>query len=624
MKILAAEISFGDGTEYIATAAFATAGSDTPANKLFRARLSDVQFERSVSFALWRGDRSIVPAVQDIVLPNADGALDAWLYRDIKDREVVLKSGTIDEPYSTWAVRARLTSDRIAQAGRTALVIKFKSKLQRIDKQATSAWSTAAPNAEIRGIRSPIAIGQLAYAGGVLYQHHSNTQRFYSVSDWPIYGISVWWSQYLIGVTPGYYVQGVPEAIYGLRRRTTASNPGPDDRLCLEMRGAVRLGTELVGSAGEFTSWTGDVPDGWSVSEGPGGLVTEFPTGSASISGEDTWITWTGLEVGKTYQIEVLTSALYSGVFQIRNGAADLYYQPYDTALADPRVWRVTFIAGDTSISIGIPESATGNVSINRVRVWGATPVDYIDAWVRHLCIDRGGLVSADIDSASLAALESAKPYAMAFANDQGAQNSELLWKALDSLNAALFEGIDGTLKSAWLQDPSDMKPVGTITDDDLAESWEWEDDEMDGLSTSMRYATNYAQLSASEIQTLQSAVTLSQATVEALRRADLGVSSTVAPASHYSRSAESDAAKSLLVATADAQDEVDERCSLAGARRHFGRCALKDRPAFAAMEPGQSWTVVSARWGSFDVYVVLVRGTLLGSEPVLRLRVWR
>jgi hypothetical protein len=165
---------------------------------------------------------------------------------------------------------------------------------------------------------------------------------------------------------------------------------------------------------------------------------------------------------------------------------------------------------------------------------------------------------------------------------------------------------------------------VGTITDDDLAESWEWEDDEMDGLSTSMRYATNYAQLSASEIQTLQSAVTLSQATVEALRRADLGVSSTVAPASHYSRSAESDAAKSLLVATADAQDEVDERCSLAGARRHFGRCALKDRPAFAAMEPGQSWTVVSARWGSFDVYVVLVRGTLLGSEPVLRLRVWR
>lgn len=623
MKILAAEIDFADGVEYIATAAFATSGTDTPANKLFRARMADVTFERSVSFAVWRGDRSLVPAVQEIVLPNGDGLLDEWLDRDIKDRQVILRSGTPDQPYSTWPVRARLTGDRIAQAGRTNITIKFKSKLSRLDKQATAVWPDTTPNTEVRGARKPIAIGELAYAGGVLYQHYSNFERFYSASDWPIYGIATWWSRYAFGLSTGYFVQGIPEAIYGLRRRSTTSNPGPDDRVCLEMRGAVRYGTELLGAEGEFTSWTGDVPDGWTVIEN-NGTVIESPTGSARISGEEPVIVWDGLTVGVTYQVEVLTTAIEGGVWEIRNGATLLHYEPFDANFFEPRIWRVSFVATDTELSIGIPLGSTGTLVVDRVRIWPITPVDRIEAWVEHLCIDRGDLVAGDLDSPSLAALEAAKDGKLAYANPQGVGVSELLWKALDSLNAALFEGIDGKLKAAWLQDPTAMDATGTITDSDLVESWEWEDDEMDGLSTSLIYGVNYAQLSESELQTLLSFVSLSQPTVEALKRADRRVTSTVTPGAHYARAADQEPAASLLVSLADAQAEVEDRCGLAEGRRRFGRAAIRDRAAFADMEPGQAWTVESARWGTFKVYIVLVRGTLLASEPVLRLRVWR
>lgn len=623
MKILAAEIDFADGVEYIATAAFATSGTDTPANKLFRARMADVTFERSVSFAVWRGDRTILPAVQELVIPNADGLLDAWLDRDIKDRQVVLRSGTPDQPYSTWAVRARLTGDRIAQAGRTSITIKFKSKLSRLDKQATAVWPDTTPNTEVRGARKPIAIGELAYAGGVLYQHYSNFERFYSVSDWPIYGISTWWSRYAFGLSTGYFVQGIPEAIYGLRRRSTTSNPGPDDRLCLEMRGAVRYGAELLGADGEFTNWTGDVPDGWTVVEN-NGAVTQAPTGSARISGEEPIIVWDGLTVGVAYQIEVLTTTVETGAWEIRNGATLVHYEPFDANFGVPRIWRVSFVATDTELSIGIPVGASGTLVVDRVRIWPITPVDRIQGWVEHLCVDRGDLSDADLDSTSLAALEAAKDWKLAFANPQGIGNSELLWKALDSLNAALFEGVDGKLKATWLQDPSGMDSAGTITDDDLVESWEWDDDEMDGLSTSLIYAVNYAQLSESELQTLLSYVSLSQPTIEALRRADRRVSSTVTPGAHYVRAADQDPAPSLLVTLADAQSEVDDRCGLADSRRRFGRAALRDRAAFASMEPGQAWTVESERYGTFQVFVVLVRGTLLSSEPILRVRVWR
>lgn len=623
MKVLAAEIHFGDGVEYVATVAFATLGTDTPANQLFRARLTDAAFERSVSFAVHRGDRSVVPAVQELVFRNADGALDGWLDRDIKDRQVVLKTGFIDQAYSTWTVRARLTGDKVSQAGRTGLVLKFKSKLQRLEKQATAAWAASAPNVEIRGSRKPIAIGQLSYASGVLYQHYTDYERFYSVSDWPIHSISVWWSRYNIDVNPGYFLQGNPEAIYGLRRRTTTANPGPDDRMCLEMRGAVRLGTELLGSAGSFSSWTGDVPNGWAVTE-EAGTVVQSPTGSVRISGEDVWISWSGLTVGNQYQIEILTTAVDSGVWMVMNGGIALNYEAFDANFGGPRVWRISFTAIDAGISIGVPSSATGTLSVDRVSVWPISAVDRIQSWVEHLCIDRGGLVSADLDSTSLSALEAAKPFDLAYANPQGIEIDDLLWLALDSLNSSLFEGIDGKLRAAWLREPADMTPVGIITDDDLVESWEWEDDEMDGLSTSLICAVNYAQFSESEIQSLQSVLTLTPEIVELLRHADRRVVSTVTPSSHYSRAADQSAMPSLLVSSITAQTEVEARCTLASARRRFGRAALRDRAAFAPMEPGQAWTVSSARFGEFNAYVVLVRGTLLGSEPVLRIRVWR
>ncbi len=624
MNALSAEIQFADGTEYVATVAFATSSGDTPSNQLFRARLADASYERSVSFAVHRGDGARVPAVQEIVLINADGALDSWLDRTIKDRTVILKSGRVDAPYSTWTVRQRAIVDKISLASRTTISIKFRAKLQVLEKQATPAWVTA-PNPEVVGSRRPVAIGKGLYFGGVLYQHYSNFERFYSVSDWPIHSITNWWSRYNT-VTPGYYVQGIPEAIYGLRRRSTTTNLGPDDRMCLEMRGAIRLGTEMLGADGEFSSWTAGVPDGWTVSAGSG-TVTESPTGSARIDGEDVFIIWDGLVKGQLYHVEVLTYSVDAGVFQIMNSGTVLHYEPGDTYFfLSPRVWRLTFEAYDTELRIGVPVSATGTVVVDRVRLWPATPVDKIQAWVEHLVIDRGGLVTADLDSSSLEELETAKPYDLAFANEQGIETDDLLLRALDSLNAALFEGLDGRLKAAWLQDPTSMSSSGTIYDADLilGQSWEWEDDDADGLSTSLRYSVNYAQLTANEIQALQSFVTLPQATVESLRRADRKVYATTATHSHYQRASEQDAAQTLIVDTTSAQNEVNNRCGLFASRRKMGGASLRDLAKFEAMEPGQCWTVESTRWGTFKVFVLLIGGTLLGTTPIIRIRVWR
>jgi hypothetical protein len=624
VKILAAEIDFADGMAYVATSTFATAAGDTPANQLFRGRLKDVAFERAVSFAVWRGGRQLAPVVQELVLLNADGALDGWLDRGLRDRTVILKVGVEGTAYSTWTVRARLTADKIVQANLTTLVIRFRSKLQRLEKQATASWPVSTPNTELRGTRSPIAIGKLKYAGGVLWQHLSNFERFHAVSDWPIHSISQWWSRYTFGVTPGYHVQGYPQEIYGLRRRTTTSNLGPDDRMCLEMRGAGRLGTDVLAAIGDFKSWTGGDPDGWSVTRGAG-LVYEDPTDCVRLDGEDVWIAWTGLTLGQAYQIEVLTRSVEDGVWQIQNGATVLHYQPFDANFQfSPRVWRVSFVASNATVSIGVPTSATGDVSIDHVRIWPITPVDRVKDWFEHICIDRGGMVSDDVDSTSLTALEAAKPYDMAFAAEQGVDLHDLLWRVLDSLNAGVFEGVNGKLKVTRLVDPAGELAIGDIIDDDLAVGWQGEDDDMDGLSTTLTYGVNYAALSESELQSLQAALTIPAATVEALKRRDRKAFSTTSPHSHYARAADADPSPSLLLETADAVAEVSGRCALASTRRRFWSATLKDKVKFASIEPGQIWNVTSARWGSFKVFVALVRGTLRGSEPVLQIRVWR
>lgn len=622
MMVLAAEIDFADGTEYVATIAWATSGSDTPANTLFRARLSDAAYERSVSFAVHRGDRSPVAAVQELVLLNADGRLNGWLDRSIRDRTVIIKTGRIDQPYSTWTVRQRATVDRISQANRTQLVIRFKSKLAKLDKEATASWTTA-PNPEIVGTRLPIVIGRLFYAGGVLHEHASNFERFYAISDWPVHSISVWWSRYNT-VTPGYYVQGIPEAIYGLRRRSTTTNPGPDDRMCLEMRGAIRLGTELLGGVGEFKAWSGGYPVGWTSYEGSGTIV-ESPGGCARLDGEDVSITWTGLTVGVLYYVEVLTNTVDGGVWEIRNGATVLHYQPYDAFFAaSPRAWRLTFTATATTIVIAIPVGATGTVSIDRVRCWPATPVDRARGWLEHLLLDRGTLVAGDVDTSSFDALQTAKPYDLAFANQEGSELDDLLWRMLDSLNAGVYEGLDGKLRATWLQSPAGMTPVGVISDDDYVESWDWEDDEADGLSTQLQYAVNYAQLTENEIQSIQSVVTLTQATVESLRRGDRKVTAAIGVHSHYTRAADQPPAPSLIVSQADAQTECNARATLYNQRRRWGRCSLRDMAKYSALDVGQCWTVESAAWGTFRVFVTSVGGYLAGTVPVITLRVWR
>lgn len=624
MKLLAAEIDFADGMEYVATSTFATAASDTPANQLFRGRLKDVAFERAVSFAVWRGGRQLAPVVQELVLLNADGALDGWLNRGLRDRTVILKVGIEGTAYSTWTVRARLTADKIVQANRTTLVIRFRSKLQRLEKQATAAWPATTPNTELRGTRRPIAVGKLTYGGGVLWQHLSNFERFHAVSDWPIHSIAQWWSRYTFNSTPGYHTQGYPEAIYGLRRRTTTSNLGPDDRMCLEMRGAVRLGDNVLESIGDFKNWTGGDPDGWTVTRGSG-VVYEDPSNAVRLDGEDVWIAYDGLDIGQMYQVEVLTTSVEDGVWQIQNGATVLHYQPFDANFTfSPRVWRVSFVATSDTLSIGIPTGATGDVSIDRVRLWPITPVDRVKAWIEHICIDRGGMVSDDLDSASLTALETAKPYDMAFASEQGVDLHELLWRVLDSLNSCVFEGVNGKLKVTRLLNPAGEIAVGTIVDDDLAVGWQGEDDDMDGLSTTLQYGTNYAALSESELQSLQAVLAIPAATVEALKRRDRKAFSTTTPHSHYQRASDAEPSPTLLVATADAEAEVASRCALASTRRRFWSATLKDKSKFAAIEPGQVWEVVSSRWGTQKVFVALVRGTLRGSEPVIQVRVWR
>lgn len=621
--ILSAEIQFADGTEWVASEAYTSGNGDTPSNVAMRPRLFDPAFERALSFATWRGDRGVAPVIQEISVLNADGALDSWRSRTIRDREVILRVGTRVQSHVTWTVVARLTGERI-ELGRDAIRIVMRSKLARMDRQLTGVWPASTPATSLRSRNKPLAVGPLLYGGGVLWQDNAavNGERYYAVNDGPIAGID-WWASTHGMEGEGWSSQAMPIDVHGVRRRSVAPWAGPDQKLCVEMDGALRMGTERLGANGLFTTWTGGEPDGWDV-VALNGTVSEV-AGTAQIVGDEIDITWAGtpLTVGTWYWVEMRLTGINSGAVRLKCGGVVLVTAIADQALggahSTEKCWRAYFQAAGTDLVINVPAATWTIANVNSVQLWDASAVTSLFTWVLWLT-ERCGLSILDINTTRLLAASSARPFAFSYFAEQGANALELLYRLLDSVNAGVFEDLSGRLQVIILSDPAPGSPVATITDDDLVEGLVWDDDTADGLSTSLVVGRNYVVLSEEE----SAPITSLPGVLDQLRREDLRVQYTGSLPAEYARSRDAAASDTLIATQAHGQTEIDARCGLYATRRFFGSMAVRWRTGFESIEPGRVVDLVSQRYGTHRFLVHRVAGTLLATTPVLQLGVWK
>ena len=121
--------------KYLSNFGYTTLPTDTPADRYYTACIRDgVSFSERLSL---EGQASI--DYGDIVIDNQDGRFDEWLDEVWTNKAVVIKKGGPDWLYSDFYTIFTGIVANLDSSDRGSLVIKLRSKLERLNTPATEA-----------------------------------------------------------------------------------------------------------------------------------------------------------------------------------------------------------------------------------------------------------------------------------------------------------------------------------------------------------------------------------------------------------------------------------------------------------------------------------------------------
>ena len=131
----------------------------------------------------------------------------------------------------------------------------------------------------------------------------------------------------------------------------------------------VRLGPEKVVN-GNFSAWTADDPDGWTVTEVGDATsnITENPPGECNIISDGTStriFQIVILTVGKTYQYAIELSAVSLGGVSFTDGTAFV-----ETNMNSAGMYSGTFVAAGTDVflsRVGATNASIASISVREV-----------------------------------------------------------------------------------------------------------------------------------------------------------------------------------------------------------------------------------------------------------------
>lgn len=608
--VLVAEIEYpGGGTVYASTKPYATHAADTPANAFFVRAALDAVYERALSFEAWARAGG-ANAISSIDLVNVDGALDAWLGLNWKDKTAVLKSVMPGAAYSTAEEVGALVIQDIKVPSNSRIRLECGSTMARIAKPITRVYSQSIPNEQLRGQARPMVLGRVRWC-------EPRAKRLYSVSLRALYDVT----------------DDVYESIMELRHRaqlqTEAESPlvaagyffaDQDEcngfifrdqahRFAAEVRGNVIRGANIATNP-TFPTGTGGVPDGWDVVE-DGGTVTWNAAGSVTIDAEGTD------EVRIEQDLTIATDTVYQAVIAITSstGVATLLLsdgatlhniRSFDTVVARVVVATFTGVAARDKVGFGFRAGASGNVTISALHVYPCERIDSLENVLRFV-VGRLGVSESVLDLTAAAAIDTAAGYRLAIATNAELTGETLVRRAALSFGAGLFQDRFSKLRAARMAAPA------TTADFEIAE-WQvkggvgFEADRAPGLTKRMNYGRNYVKHSDDDMSGLTD-----QGLRAELSREVQTVTTTVTLHAMYSDAEGREPFESLLSEQADAQDEIDRICGLYTVPRGFYtlRVRLDDLATAYTIEPGDTVKLTHRRYGlssGRNLLVVLAR----------------
>lgn len=584
---------------YLASESFVVDYDSTTAsrqNRRFVGRMApqfDPILSRSVSFWPWGRASNARSGLGDIELINDDFALDEWREWNFRDQPITVyyaddidaaKAWSSGSPPATWWT-GRV--DRLELRERRAVLVladilaAFEKPLQ------TTLYAEDQANEQLAGKPLPVCFGH-ALNVEPLRLDTTTTERHYEIADGAIQEISAITDKAdpLVVTTDWSYRQD--------SRQFTLVNT-PDGRVAAEVKGALKLGTALIdgSNGGDFTTWALGVPVGWTEASSGDGVNDVIQSGATanfrSNGGGTASLAKSSITtLGALYWCELQVTAYSSGSLEVRGTT------PYRSGINATGTYRFAFTANSTSFTIRIPALSAGNITIDNVRLYPATLIEQFDDVIEYLAVTRGTLTSADLDTATLAALADDYPYAMAYYATQPTQLRSVLREVEQSLGGCLYLNRLGKLSAVRMQDP-DTTPVLTITDAERAGEPTLLADLAPGLTTIVGAKRNWSLHSDSDFVSTATETTRQRlkARYQAIRKA-LGV---VHPM--YAHADSAAPLDTLLQAPADAKALISAFATLYSQPRWVGGvpCYL-DQTTADTLEPGQT---IQLRFPRFD-----------------------
>jgi hypothetical protein len=396
---------------------------------------SDVVIERNASCWVFAGQSGSKRG--SLALLNGDYRLNEWLSWEWRDAEYTIWSGYDRQEFDDFSVWATGVVDDLFLDGTRRFVLPLADPLARLDRQLqTAVYPTTAANAQVIGNPLAVAIGQALYCPGVLHSTAIiGADAFrYDLHDDGLRSIDAAYDRGdALVVTTDY---GQTMARDGVKLVNE-----PDRPVCFSVTGATEtLGTlvPVSGVASNFATatWAGSpsAPPGWAVTTSGSATVTKVTNMGARFLGTGSDLaelaTSTNvLTLNALVRVDIEVSAYVSGSLNVRRGISAIFGTPVVNAVGKWTLFGQVSTAG----TLRLFTNAAADITVKSVVATSVAVIERLPAWMRYLCVTRGGLASNALDTAAIAALDTAAPYRLAHYTDKVQNILGLLRMTLDS-----------------------------------------------------------------------------------------------------------------------------------------------------------------------------------------------
>lgn len=501
LPVIVTRLTIGATTRHISDIEYGDAGTNWHDARL----TGDIAYSRGIGCVLWGQRRGASGGLGNIEMINDDGELDALITGSQADATVGVFVVDQDQPMSAATAIAAAVVTAIAGRGEQTARIVTGDIMSRLDVPLQSSlYASGDGVATLNGRPRPWAAGNplscpIVLVDDVDYDydcHDSDAHTIVTVRDmgYPL----------ALGTDPGDgYKIATDTGIHGITLLQQ-----PIGRVVADVSATSFTAESIIGAAeGDFATdiadWTdsvtGDATAAW---DGVGAAELTADATSAAARAELEFPT--ALVAGQTYTASAdvdLTTVTgtpgYAGV--------QVFFRP--DSLAAPNYIRVGLrsTAGTESFSRTFTAPESGHLVIECVASAGATIEALIDnvrldrvsaggdvADVIEQLLARAGIGSDQIDTASIEALRTARPWAVSYWADGAESIGDVLQQVLDSVFGGIYINALGQIAVGILQPPGTLTPVLEITQDDFAGDIDSDPDHAPGLSTTVAGARNW------------------------------------------------------------------------------------------------------------------------------------